>query len=38
MNLTLEVGTINTGNRVCFSFRIEAGSYQPQQTIDRESD
>ena len=32
MNLTLAVGTINTWNRVCISFRVEVGSYQPQQT------
>ncbi len=32
MNLTLAVGTINTWNRVCTSFRVEVGSYQPQQT------
>ena len=31
-NLTLAVATINTWNRVCISFRVEEGSYQPKQT------
>lgn len=35
VNLTLAVATINAWNRLAISFRSEAGSYQPKQTIAR---
>jgi AhpD family alkylhydroperoxidase len=33
VNLSLAVATINAWNRLAISFRSEAGSYQPKQTL-----